>query len=420
MSKTVRFLCVSVMAAVMSTVLVVAPFAASTSDRLRAKQTQAKAILAQVNALDAKFGATVEAWNGARYELAQVKQQLAANRTALHTANAQKQIAIRNVTERLVALYESDSPPSTLSIFLGSRSLSSMIDELDAEHAVANQDSRLAIDATQVRARYAAAVRDLQATEQRRSDALRQLATQRARIGSTLAKRRQLLRSVGAQIAALRTEEARQQRLIAEQARIRLTQEQAALRQRAAADRLAAARAQQAAEEQRKAADPAPDTATTPAVVATTTVVQEATTSPSVVASPTTDPAPTVPSPPPVPSSLPAGHPEAATIALRYLGVPYHWGGASPTGFDCSGLVMYVYAQLRISLPHYAAAQYTFGTAVPRDQLQAGDLVFFDGLNHVGIYIGAGQVVHAPETGDVVKISNVSDWGAGYVGARRI
>jgi cell wall-associated NlpC family hydrolase len=81
---------------------------------------------------------------------------------------------------------------------------------------------------------------------------------------------------------------------------------------------------------------------------------------------------------------------------------------------------MYVFAQLGISLPHYAAAQYDAGEPVPRDQLQPGDLVFFDGLNHVGIYIGGGQLVHAPQTGDVVKISSLSDWGDRYVGARRI
>ena len=81
---------------------------------------------------------------------------------------------------------------------------------------------------------------------------------------------------------------------------------------------------------------------------------------------------------------------------------------------------MYVYNQLGVSLPHFAAAQYGMGSPVPRDLLQPGDLVFFDSLNHVGIYIGGGQVVHAPSTGDVVKISNLSDWGASYVGARRI
>jgi cell wall-associated NlpC family hydrolase len=75
-----------------------------------------------------------------------------------------------------------------------------------------------------------------------------------------------------------------------------------------------------------------------------------------------------------------------------------------------------------VSLPHYSGAQYGYGIAVPRDQLQPGDLVFFDGLGHVGIYIGGGQFIHAPHTGDVVKISSLSEsWYAStYVGARRI
>jgi cell wall-associated NlpC family hydrolase len=109
-------------------------------------------------------------------------------------------------------------------------------------------------------------------------------------------------------------------------------------------------------------------------------------------------------------------------IAMQYLGVPYAWGGASPSGFDCSGFVMYVYAQVGVSLPHNAAAQYGYGVAVPSDQLQPGDLVFFDGLGHVGIYIGGGQFVHSPNSGDVVKISSLGDsWYAStYVGARRI
>ena len=109
-------------------------------------------------------------------------------------------------------------------------------------------------------------------------------------------------------------------------------------------------------------------------------------------------------------------------IAMQYLGAPYAWGGSSPAGFDCSGFVAYVFAQVGVSLPHYSGAQYGYGVAVPRDQLQAGDLVFFDGLGHVGIYIGGDQFVHAPHTGDVVKISSMSEawYAATYVGARRI
>ena len=109
-------------------------------------------------------------------------------------------------------------------------------------------------------------------------------------------------------------------------------------------------------------------------------------------------------------------------IAMQFLGVPYVWGGASPSGFDCSGLIMYSFAQMGVSLPHHAASQYGMGVPVSRDQLQAGDLVFFNGLGHAGIYIGGGQFIHAPHSGDVVKISSLSDswYAATWVGARRI
>jgi peptidoglycan DL-endopeptidase CwlO len=118
----------------------------------------------------------------------------------------------------------------------------------------------------------------------------------------------------------------------------------------------------------------------------------------------------------------PAGHYGGVVgIAMRYLGVPYVWGGASPSGFDCSGFVMYVFAQAGVSLPHNAAMQYGYGSPVSRESLAPGDLVFFDGLGHVGIYIGGGQFVHAPHTGDVVKISSMTGWYAStYVGARRL
>jgi peptidoglycan DL-endopeptidase CwlO len=83
---------------------------------------------------------------------------------------------------------------------------------------------------------------------------------------------------------------------------------------------------------------------------------------------------------------------------------------------------MYVYAQVGVSLPHNAAMQYGLGTPVSRSQLAPGDLVFFNGLGHMGMYIGGGQFIHAPHTGDVVKISSLNDswYAATYVGARRL
>jgi len=113
------------------------------------------------------------------------------------------------------------------------------------------------------------------------------------------------------------------------------------------------------------------------------------------------------------------------SLAMQYLGIPYKWGGASPvTGFDCSGLVQYVYAQVGISLPHYTVSQWNYPGAVPvaKNQLKPGDLVFFNGLDHVGIYIGFGDIIDAPHTGANVEIDSLSEpWFASrYDGARRI
>jgi len=110
----------------------------------------------------------------------------------------------------------------------------------------------------------------------------------------------------------------------------------------------------------------------------------------------------------------------AVQIANRLTGIPYRWGGASPrAGFDCSGLVQYVYARIGIHLPHHAAGQYGRGRRVSRDSLRPGDLVFFSGLGHVGIYGGGGKFIHAPRGGTTVRWSRLSSHGS-YYGARRL
>jgi cell wall-associated NlpC family hydrolase len=104
-------------------------------------------------------------------------------------------------------------------------------------------------------------------------------------------------------------------------------------------------------------------------------------------------------------------------IAMQYLGVPYVWGGASPRGFDCSGLVLYSYAKVGVTLPHSSRMQIGSGKPVSRDQLKVGDLVFFySPIQHVGIYIGNGRMINA--TGTQVQISDV--WQNSYAGACRI
>jgi peptidoglycan DL-endopeptidase CwlO len=97
----------------------------------------------------------------------------------------------------------------------------------------------------------------------------------------------------------------------------------------------------------------------------------------------------------------------AARVALSYLGTPYHWGAEGPGGFDCSGLMQWAYAREGVSIPRVTSQQIQAGTYVPKDRLAPGDLVFFDGGHHVGMYLGRGAFVQAPHTGDVVKVSTL-------------
>lgn len=112
--------------------------------------------------------------------------------------------------------------------------------------------------------------------------------------------------------------------------------------------------------------------------------------------------------------------------AQNYLGVPYVFGGYSPEGFDCSGLVYYILEKTGYPVPRTAADQYNMGYAVSRDQLAAGDLVFFEntytsGVSHVGIYAGGGKFIHAPNDGGSVCYGSLSGyWADHYCGARRI
>jgi cell wall-associated NlpC family hydrolase len=113
----------------------------------------------------------------------------------------------------------------------------------------------------------------------------------------------------------------------------------------------------------------------------------------------------------------------AARIALRAVGVPYRWGGTSPSGgFDCSGLVYWAYGRLGVRLPHSSYALAQMGRPVHRARLRRGDLLFFYGFGHVGVYVGRGRMVHAPHTGrrvEVVRLAR-SGYGNALIAARRV
>ena len=109
-------------------------------------------------------------------------------------------------------------------------------------------------------------------------------------------------------------------------------------------------------------------------------------------------------------------------FARHLLGVRYVYGGESPaSGFDCSGFTRYVYSHFGVRLPHYTYGQFDLGRAVSRAALRPGDLLFFDRIGHVGLYIGHGRFIHAPHSGTRVSVDSLTGWyGARYDGARRL
>jgi cell wall-associated NlpC family hydrolase len=120
---------------------------------------------------------------------------------------------------------------------------------------------------------------------------------------------------------------------------------------------------------------------------------------------------------------LPSIGVRAARVALGAVGVPYRYGGESPeTGFDCSGLVRWAYGRLGVDLPHSSYALASEGRRVEEANMRPGDVLLFDGLGHVGLYLGRGRMVHAPHSGRTVEIAVLrgSSYGPRLVGARRI
>ena len=116
--------------------------------------------------------------------------------------------------------------------------------------------------------------------------------------------------------------------------------------------------------------------------------------------------------------------PAAAAIAFAeaQVGKRYCWGGTGPSCFDCSGLVRWAYREVGIDLPHSSYALYREGRRVTRGRMRTGDVLFFEGLGHVGLYLGKGRMVHAPQTGRNVEIVRLarSNYGRRLIGARRV
>ncbi len=337
---------------------------------MAARLAEAQRILDDVQVLDAKVERAAEAYNLATIKLQDIEKSLATNRRELGVAQTNLTRAQAYLKKRLRDLYTADQKNTELEVLLGSANLDDVINQLDTQDRISAEDSRILGEVITFRAlvkKQRSALRSARTTQ---SHVVADRASKRQFIQGELAQRKRLLAGVQAEVAQLQAQEAARQEQLRRQLEARL-------------------------EQQRRE--------------------QAATLNDTVVGA-------TAETPDGAPVPPPATYGGVVGVAMQYLGIPYVWAGSTPSGFDCSGFTAYVFGKMGASLPHNAAAQYAYGTPVSRDQLQPGDLVFFEGLGHVGIYVGGGQFIHSPHTGDVVKISSLSKdyYTRNWVGARRI
>lgn len=354
--------------------------ATANADRIADTRAEADRVLAQIQRDGQRLEVAIERYNGARVRLASTMRSIRENEVRLASARRNLIASRHALSISLISAYKNPMP-DPFQAALEARNFGEVLEQFALLERANSYNAGLLEGIRAYRIQVDKRQRALNRERNTRRTAVVELQTLKSSIRASVKageqRYRRLRSDVRRLIEARRAAELRASRRAAERVR----------------------RLQAAAESQPVAANDIGGVAGD----------SESTTAGSASASPVVVPAP---------SSLGAS---AVNFALGQLGTPYSWGGASPGGFDCSGLVSWAFAQAgKPGLPHYTGALWTAGTRITSQaSLAPGDLVFFHGLGHMGIYIGNDQFVHAPHTGDVVKISTFSSYG-GYVGAVRI
>jgi cell wall-associated NlpC family hydrolase len=375
--------------------LLVAPFwagsAAASPDSIAGLTAQIATIQGQLSGLDDQLTAATEAFDAGRLRLG--RAQAAAGDATARVTRADR--AVRDAVQKrrdLAASAYHAGGLDTLTAILGGQP-GTALDRVGALDALARR-----ADAAQTRERLARADltqarNEAQAALATAQSAFTDVADQKKIIETSAAQQRGLLDGLVAKQADLERQ-ARERAAAAERAR------------QAAAAAEAARIAREAADQQKQLREQSTLVGKAVDAFSTTPIA------PKPGGGSTPAPAATVPAP------GGGGAATAVAEARQQLGKPYVWGAAGPGSFDCSGLTQWVWAKAGVQLPHYTGDQWNAGRHVSRDQLAPGDLVFFDAdLDHVGIYIGGGQMIHAPHTGTVVRVENV--WWDKFQGAVR-
>jgi cell wall-associated NlpC family hydrolase len=322
---------------------------------------EAAALRDQVQQLNDQVEIAVEDYNKVADSLAKTDQAMQENHARLAATQRDLGVAKARLSARVDGMYRRGNL-ATIELFVGAGSLSDLINRLEALVRIGSADSRIVRDVEAYRTQVADHERRLETDHHSQQKLAAQADKARAEVETKQADRSRALSGKEAELARLEAEEAARLDMLKRAAEETVRLAEVRGKANAAAGRTS---------------------------VATTTIVG---------------------------SNRGVG---AVQIAARYLSVPYLWGGATPAGFDCSGLVQYVFAQLGVFLPRVSRDQKTVGVPVERDQLQPGDLVFYGNpVHHVGIYAGSGTMINAPFTGSVVRFDSVDR--RHYSGARRV